>query len=239
MSFQWTEWAPTSSSTHSAITVQATLFRNGSIVLSYLSLFGSGSRGEDASIGIQYGVDGVSLSYLRPTLHSGLCYHLYPNMSRCKNYLIEKYECPENTLIVPKCPPGRYLGANLVCLECRAGTYQTGEGMMVRGNCTACAAGKFSSLTGGTSEESCKAINHSNTSLGEELDSRGLLNRCVDLQNPTFVRYAFTLISNTLDHEECDGLCSAEIWHEAWVVLSPTTFQGPVTLWFTGTIISR
>jgi predicted RNA-binding Zn-ribbon protein involved in translation (DUF1610 family) len=101
----------------------------------------------------------VGLSYYSPSLYPGLCYHLYPNASDCGDYVVESFQCPENALIVAKCPSGHYLGANFQCLECGAGTYQTGKGMIVESNCTECAAGKFSVSTGSTSEESCTALN--------------------------------------------------------------------------------
>jgi hypothetical protein len=190
VSLQWTDWVPTSWMTEedSFITVQVSLFRNGSIVLSYLSLRGRGSAGDVASIGVQGGNQGVGLSYFSPTLSSGLCFHLFPSESVCDAYVVETFECPEKQLLVAKCPPGRYLGSNFLCSECSAGSYQTGEGMVGEGSCIPCAAGKFSLSTGAASEESCVAANGTELSVDVNLRHETLAEPALQGESPMVTR---------------------------------------------------
>ena len=156
-SFQWTFHSTTS---NYDLTFQISLFANNSIFIAYIDIQGVASV-DGSFIGIS-SEDGAVQIYLDSNkLYTGLCVHLFPNQSDCSSYILEYYRCPDNIIAIPICPPGQYLDVGIVCLNCEAGKYQTGTGMIFPENCSSCEPGKFSEDSGATSPENCSIDNSS------------------------------------------------------------------------------
>ncbi len=163
ISFQWTDWATLYWA--GSLTFQVSLLRNGSVLLSYIELDGIMSLGQLATVGIQGGTLGWTISFYEDKLYPGLCYHLLPDPQDCSIYRIEQYTCPYNIRLVATCGPGLYLGSDFKCTACPVGSYQTG--MKNSGSCVLCEAGKYSNQTGATASEDCLAYTEANNQVGD------------------------------------------------------------------------
>jgi hypothetical protein len=160
ISFQWTNWNACSFKSPwkvcSWITLQVSLFPNNSIIVSYLNMEGINDEWFPyATVGVQSGGEGVLFPSISRSIFTGLCIHFSPQRNNCKNYTFETYRCPESTVIVTVCPAGQFLGPNMLCEDCAAGKYQTGEGMLFESNCSLCTPGKYSTAPAASAAELC------------------------------------------------------------------------------------
>jgi predicted outer membrane repeat protein len=171
ITFQWTNWSivPEWTGIGGSLTMQISLMRNGSLLLSYVELDGLMARGGTAIVGFQGGYRGVTISpnSVNSGLYSGLCYLVSPDPLQPSQYSVETYTCPDNMRLVESCGPGLFLGSNYECKSCPAGTFQTGEGMQSRNNCSLCAQGTFSNFSSATAVDDCiECADNASTSNG-------------------------------------------------------------------------
>ena len=164
--FQWTDWSIGSLS-DSRLTFQILLFRNGSILISFLSLQGDGSSGAYATIGIESFGIGYSVSSHTRDCFSRLCIQLLPTTGNRSHYTIEKFFCNASGRLAPICQAGYYLGTDYTCFPCESGKYQTGTGIF-EGHCTACEAGKYANISGASSPDQCAEYNRIDTKRGTQ-----------------------------------------------------------------------
>ena len=168
ITFQWTNWATFSGAgVCGSLTFQISLMRNGTFLLSYVELDGKFSGGELATVGFQgRNHSPVILSQNENPLHSGMCYTVSPDPSHSTRYFVEQYACPETIRLLPTCRPGQFLGSDYQCEACPAGTYQTGEGMQNKKDCSICAPGSFPHYSGATAADDCGRFTGDNSSIG-------------------------------------------------------------------------
>jgi hypothetical protein len=160
IAFQWRDWGIPEFDDGS-VSFQISLFRNGSIIISYIWLRGPDSLAYTATAGIESNGEGVKIAHYNPKLYSRLCIHLFPDLNQCNHYYKEEYRCPEAISMAPSCPPGAYMDNDLTCVLCEPGKYQTGHGMISGQNCVACKAGKYATASGGSTDDTCLSCNSS------------------------------------------------------------------------------
>ena len=154
--FQWTNWSTTTASgTDGPLTFQVALFKNGTVLLSYVQLEGVTSYDQQVIVGIQDDFSELNISLSDPQLYTGACIRISPNANQCSKYTIDQYRCANTLRLIPICAPGKYLGSNFQCQDCPSGTYQTGEGMTTVKNCTLCEVGKYFNGSGAISAADC------------------------------------------------------------------------------------
>ncbi len=112
----------------------------------------------DLYLGIQSESNGLRIPLNSQVLYPGFCWHFLPGSEQFQDYKFEIYTCQENAFIVPICPPGTFLGADMLCVQCGPGKYQTGEGMVFEYNCTQCIAGTYSNIQASSAAELCLAF---------------------------------------------------------------------------------
>jgi hypothetical protein len=167
---QWRDWR-IKEFEDSSVSFQLSLFRNGSIILSYISLEGPGRTGDFVTIGIESNGEGIEISHNNQRVYNRLCIHLFPDQNQCNLYHFEEYKCPESISLAPSCPAGKYMGNNLKCTLCEHGKYQTGYGMTSKESCAACQAGKYSTASGATAGNVCISCNSSLYTVSEAVAS--------------------------------------------------------------------